>query len=207
MSSKDRIQRLHERNRRNILMVSCEILKTGGWPALNMRKIAEKIDYTAPMIYSYFSDKNALISELAKIGFLLLTKRINLARDKSDTPAVQIQSMWLAYWNFAFEEKSLYQAMFGVEMTASKNLEGIDALGTLFSEIIAELNGNQQLTEAVVCMEFYRYWSAVHGIIAIRLVHERLPELNDFLLLKMVINDIITVYSAVPSKLGAESSS
>ena len=38
------------------------------------------------------------------------------ARSKYTDPAEQLEAMWLAYWNFAFAEKELYQVMYGVEV-------------------------------------------------------------------------------------------
>lgn len=190
MSSKDRIQRLRETNRRNILAVASQIIKIDGWAALSMRKIADRIDYTAPMIYSYFLDKDALICELTRTGFLALERRVNIARGESEEPAVQIEAMWMAYWKFAMEEKELYQAMFGVEITGCRSFTEIRTLAALFSNAINKLNGNEEKQNEIFSLDFYRYWSAVHGLIAIKLVHQDIPELNDFLLFKIAIQDI-----------------
>ena len=57
MASKDRILRLKEDTRMNILKAALQIVKEEGWPALSMRKIADVIEYTAPIIYEYFSNR------------------------------------------------------------------------------------------------------------------------------------------------------
>src|ERR1700750_3286707 len=116
MASKDRILRLKEETRINILDASLKIVKEEGWDALSMRKIADKIEYTAPIIYEYFSNKEAILLELTRKGFLLLAKDVQAAKDKHRLPAKQLEAMWLAYWNFAFAEKELYQLMFGVDV-------------------------------------------------------------------------------------------
>ena len=64
MASKDRIQRLKDDTRCKILEASLDIVKDEGWPSLSMRKIADKIEYTAPIIYEYFSNKDAILQEL-----------------------------------------------------------------------------------------------------------------------------------------------
>jgi len=51
MGSKERIARLKEDTRSNILDAALDIVKEDGWQALSMRKIADKIEYTAPIIY------------------------------------------------------------------------------------------------------------------------------------------------------------
>ena len=64
MASKERIQRLKDETRTNILEASIDIVKEEGWQALSMRKIADKIEYTAPIIYEYFANKDAILTNL-----------------------------------------------------------------------------------------------------------------------------------------------
>src|SRR5579862_9198254 len=112
MASKDRIMRMKEENRKNILMASLDIVKEEGWQALSMRKIADKIEYTAPIIYEYYANKDAILLELTKKGFEMLANKMKTAAAKYSEPADQIEAMWLAYWNFAFAHKEYYQLMF-----------------------------------------------------------------------------------------------
>src|ERR1700754_742526 len=105
MASKDRILRLKEETRTNILDASLQIVKEEGWNALSMRKIADVIEYTAPIIYEYFSNKEAILLELTRQGFIILARDMKEAKEKHRLPAKQIEAMWLAYWNFAFAEK------------------------------------------------------------------------------------------------------
>src|SRR6195952_2184214 len=114
MASKERIQRLKEETRTSILKAALHIVKEEGWQALSMRKIADEIEYTAPIIYEYFSNKDAILVELTRKGYLILARDIEEAKGKHRLPAKQLEAMWLAYWNFAFTNKELYQAMFGI---------------------------------------------------------------------------------------------
>ena len=50
MASKERIARLKEDTRMSILKAALHIAKEEGWEALSMRKIADAIEYTAPII-------------------------------------------------------------------------------------------------------------------------------------------------------------
>jgi hypothetical protein len=70
MGSKERIHRLKENTRVNILDAAYDIVKDEGWQALSMRKIADKIEYTAPIIYEYYANKEAILLELTKKGFI-----------------------------------------------------------------------------------------------------------------------------------------
>jgi len=99
MGSKERIQRLKEGNRVKILQESLKIVKLEGWKSLSMRKIAEKIEYTAPMIYEYFPNKDAILSELAKQGNLNLIKRLESI--EQDTLEARLESMIKLFCCFA----------------------------------------------------------------------------------------------------------
>src|ERR1700712_3699524 len=111
MASKDRILRLKEETRINILDASLDIVKEEGWQSLSMRKIADKIEYTAPIIYEYFANKDAILNELTRQGFVKLAVQMEEAKNKFTDPSEQLEAMWIAYWNFAFAEKELYQVM------------------------------------------------------------------------------------------------
>src|ERR1700761_4724635 len=114
MASKERIARLKEDTRMSIMKAALHIAKEEGWEALSMRKIADAIEYTAPIIYEYFENKDALMYELTRTGYLILNQKLEEARDQHDTPEKQLEAMWVAYWNFAFLKKELYQLMFGI---------------------------------------------------------------------------------------------
>lgn len=175
MASKDRILRLKEETRINILDAALQIVKEEGWQALSMRKIADVIEYTAPIIYEYFANKEAILLELTRKGFLILDRDLQEAHDKHRLPAKQLEAMWLAYWNFAFANKELYQVMFGV----STNSCGCELMETmpeaakpaqLFSKVIGELMNVSDLGSNVICTKYYTFWSVVHGLISINLL-------------------------------------
>ena len=175
MASRDRIQRLKEETRINILKASLQIVKDEGWQALSMRKIADVIEYTAPIIYEYFSNKDAIILELTRKGYLILARDLQEAKAKHRLPAKQLEAMWLAYWNFAFANKELYQVMFGVTTSCSscemvKSLPEADMPWDLFSKVIGELMGVDDMESDVICTKYYTFWSIVHGLISINIL-------------------------------------
>ncbi len=188
MGSKERILRQKEETRSNILIAAREIVKEEGWQGLSMRKIADKIEYTAPIIYEYFSNKEAILQELTCKGFGILTKGLEAAKAEFSDPADQLEGMWLAYWNFALKNKEMYQLMYGVEMTccAQRNTE-TDAPYTMISNVIAELMGGNPKTE-VIKQKYFTFFSVIHGLISINIVGNGLSdEIN-----KQILKDAIT---------------
>ena len=191
MGSKERIHRLKEQTRVNILDAAYDIVKDEGWQALSMRKIADKIEYTAPIIYEYYANKEAILNELTKKGFMLLADRMQEARDKHQDPGDQIEALWLAYWNFAFEKKEYYQLMFGVEVNCCM-MDVLLPSGSTPYDIaarpIAEMMSISDPEDDRVCTKYYTYWSIIHGLISINIVRKGTSdEIN-----RQILKDAIT---------------
>jgi AcrR family transcriptional regulator len=195
MASKDRILRLKEETRTNILDAALQIVKNEGWPALSMRKIADLIEYTAPIIYEYFANKDAILLELTRQGYLLLAKELRQAKSSHDLPAEQLEAMWIAYWNFAFANKELYQVMFGVSTSCScemvNKLPEAELPWELFSTAIGDLMQISDLDSDVICTKYYTFWSVVHGLVSINLLGRSSSDDINRQVLKDVISGVI----------------
>lgn len=193
MGSKDRIQRMKDETRSNILDASLEIAREEGWTALSMRKIADRIEYTAPIIYGYFENKEAILKELTKTGYIKLADKLEEAKLKSKDPAEQLEAMWLAYWHFAFAEKELYQVMYGVEMNccAAQACEVADKPANLIKEKINELIPEAKRSSAYTDIRYYTFWSVVHGLISINMTRQLSSEEINRQVLKDAIGGMI----------------
>jgi AcrR family transcriptional regulator len=191
--------RLKEETRINILDASLDIVKEEGWQSLSMRKIADKIEYTAPIIYEYFANKEAILMELTRKGFLILARDMKAAKEKHRLPAKQIEAMWLAYWSFAFTQKELYQVMFGVDVNCCEMAQVIPEAEepfTMVTEVIEEIMAPQKPTEDDICVKYYTYWSVIHGLISINLVRRTTSDEINREILKTAISGITRSLSA-----------
>lgn len=195
MASKERIQRLKEETRVNILDAALHIVKHEGWQALSMRKIADVIEYTAPIIYEYFANKDAILMELTRKGYLILSKDMEEAKDNYLLPEEQLEAMWLAYWNFAFDNKELYQVMFGVQMNCCcelvKSMPEAQRPTTLVSEAIMQLMKIKDINDEMICTKYYTFWSVVHGLVSINLLSRGFSDEVNRQVLKDTIGGII----------------
>ncbi|MDV6167953.1 TetR/AcrR family transcriptional regulator [Flavobacterium sp. DG1-102-2] len=192
MGSKERILRQKEETRSNILKAAREIVKEEGWQGLSMRKIADKIEYTAPIIYEYFSNKEAILQELTCKGFMILTKDLEAAKAESEDAAAQLEAMWLAYWNFALKNKEMYQLMYGVEMTccAQRNTD-TDAPYVLITSVISEIMGLKEPKPEVIKQKYFLFFSVIHGLISINIVGNGLSDEINKQILKDAIAGIV----------------
>lgn len=196
MGTMERKQRLKEEVRCRILEASWKIVQEEGWHALSMRKIADAIEYTAPIIYGYFENKEAILREFTRQGYRLLSQQVKAARDKHTDPGDQLEAMWLAYWDFAFEQQAYYQLMYGVDVDCCR-LESMIPEAETASELLdASLNtliAQSNKPDEDPCRRFYTFWAVVHGLISLNIVRKGTLSLEaNRSILRDAINAIIT---------------
>ena len=75
MGITERRLRQKEEVRAAILSTAWQMVKSDGWQSLSIRKIADAIEYSVPVIYDHFENKEAILFEFAKEGFCLLAKK------------------------------------------------------------------------------------------------------------------------------------
>ena len=69
MGIRERRQRQRQELRGGILAAAREIASTEGWRAVTIRRIAERIEYSPPVLYEYFDSKDDILLELARMGY------------------------------------------------------------------------------------------------------------------------------------------
>jgi AcrR family transcriptional regulator len=154
-----------------------EIIETQGADALNMRDVAERIDYSASNLYEYFSSKDELLAAVIKEALTRLTVHVH-SISVGLSARERLLSYGHAYLEFARTHPQLYLLIFGhkttqEEMTGTeKTPSAYDLLQQLVRDCIA-VNilvprpdfGLQEMT--------FGCWSLVHGIAMLRLtVHD-----------------------------------
>lgn len=193
MGSKERIQRQKEDTRKGILAAALQIVKQEGWTALSMRKIADVIEYTAPIIYEYFPNKEGILLELTRQGYINLGLKVKAARDSKTNAEEQLETMWLAYWDFAFEETEYYQLMYGVQVNCCemyKTMPEAEYTTDLFYDAIEKLL-KEPISEDASCLKYYTFWSLIHGLVSINLVQKGANDAINQQILRSAIKAII----------------
>src|SRR5258705_8218589 len=98
MGIAERRLRQKEETRSSIMATAWQMVREDGWQSLSIRKIADAIEYSVPVIYDHFENKEAILVEFAKEGFQLLSKKIQSAKGKYTDPAEQLKTVASAYW-------------------------------------------------------------------------------------------------------------
>jgi AcrR family transcriptional regulator len=194
MGITERKLRQKEEVRASILRAAWQLVEKEGWQALSIRKIAEAIEYSVPVIYDHFQNKEAILLEFTKRGFQLLNEELERAREQFSQPELQIEAMAYAYWRFAFANKEYYQLMYGLGMPGCETVKQISELSTFIELILKPLRdliakGN---SNAEPYLKLHTLWSTLHGLISINMMGKENTrnELND-MILKDFINSFI----------------
>jgi AcrR family transcriptional regulator len=171
MGITERRLREKEKLRSDILDTAWQMVKDEGWQSLSIRKIADAIEYSVPVIYDHFQNKEAILFEFGKEGFRMLAKKIEEARKKNNDPAEQLRLAAYAYWDFAFKYKEHYQLMYGLGMQGcevEKCLPEKETFRVLVMEPITKIIEKGKNPKANPCLKYYTFWSILHGLISIK---------------------------------------
>ncbi|MGZ5247102.1 MAG: TetR/AcrR family transcriptional regulator [Flavitalea sp.] len=173
MGIAERKIRQKEEVRLAILNASWSIVEKEGWQALSIRKIAEAIEYSVPVIYDHFANKEMILLEFTRRGFSLLNSGLKDAGASFYDPALKLEAIGLAYWRFARENKEYYQLMYGLGMPTCETVKQIDELSE-FSDLIMrpikELLDAGRHAGTDPFMKLHTFWSMIHGLISINMM-------------------------------------
>jgi AcrR family transcriptional regulator len=192
MGIAERKLRQKEEVRALILKAAWELVGNEGWQALSIRKIADAIEYSVPVIYDHFQNKEAILLEFTKRGFQCLSENLQKAKERYEASEQQLQAMAYAYWDFAFTNKAYYQLMYGLGMPSCETVKQVSEMSN-FTELILQpirtLISNGKHPEADPYLKLHTFWSMLHGLISISMMDK---ENSRDSLNTMVLKDFMT---------------
>jgi AcrR family transcriptional regulator len=161
-----------ERAQRHQLIVTAarELAETEGWDAVTTRRLADRVEYSQPVLYSHFASREAIIREVAIQGFAELAAELRRARLASRSPKAAVAAVAGAYLHFADSRPALYEAMFAMPIDVPFATEQTPApLQAGFSELVAALQPLAADRDVGTYTEVA--WSALHGLAALSRDH------------------------------------
>jgi len=150
---------LAEREHR-IVAAARVIAEHEGWDAVTIRRLADEIEYSQPVLYSHFENRDAIVAAVAVEGFREITVALRKAASGS-TGRNALKNVAMAYLSFALSRPALYEAMFvlptnlrfaeaGTRPELHAAFEALAAVVTPFCDDVADV------TET--------FWAALHGL-------------------------------------------
>ena len=139
------------------------IAQREGWDAVTIRRLADEIEFSQPVLYSHFENRDAIVAAVAVEGFREITVALREAANGS-TGRSALKNVAVAYLTFALRHPALYEAMF----VLPTNLRFAEA------ETRPELRAAFEALAAVVtpfCADVAvaaeTFWAALHGLAAL----------------------------------------
>ncbi|MFD7311057.1 TetR/AcrR family transcriptional regulator [Promicromonospora sp. NPDC059942] len=147
MSSSTR--RARERNalRERITEAAFRVLETEGATALTIRRIAAEVEYTAPVVYQHFANKDALVLELVTRGYDLMVVEFEQVAGEPDLDQ-RVLRTGSAFVRFACEHPHLYQAMNGTVIDANDRRRAAEPAIEMVTELLSA-------------------WAETHGVVLV----------------------------------------
>jgi AcrR family transcriptional regulator len=155
--------------RRALIDAALTMLREEGAWTFTLREVARRAGVSHAAPYNHFTDKAALLAELAALGFQALGERMGAAARAHPRSARQaLQGIAAAYVRFGVEQPAHYRLMFGPEL-AEKERHPIlnDAANATFAELTGTLERGQasgEIRSGPVHEQALAAWSLVHGL-------------------------------------------
>ena len=164
MSVQERKQRERADRERLIVATARELAEQQGWDAVTTRQLAERIEYSQPVLYSHFRGKREIIGAVALDGAAEMAAAVRAATCAANSPRAKVTALARTYLDFAARNPAVYDAMFqldgGLAFAAEDTPEPLkDAFAALL-ESLGEVAGDGVhpglFTEV--------FWASLHGL-------------------------------------------
>nr|WSS65706.1 TetR/AcrR family transcriptional regulator [Streptomyces sp. NBC_01177] len=176
MSVQERKQRERTERERLILATARELAEESGWDAVTTRRLAERIEYSQPVLYSHFRGKREIIGAVALQGAAELAVALRAATSAVDGPRARVTALARGYLDFAARNPAVYDALFQLdgglayaqEDTPEPLKDGFAALLETLGEVAGDGVQPGLFTEV--------FWASLHGLATLTRAGRLLPE-------------------------------
>ena len=167
MAISARRERIKKQVRTDIIQTSKDIARQEGWQAVSIRKIADVIEYSPPILYEYFESKDHLLKSIQSEGFEFLKTELEQIKILYRNPEKILMEFAQVQWKFMTTQTEVFEVMF--------NLNGANI--TSNESLVAELEGknNHPIWEIIamlrprsaemVTRSFVEWWSTSYGLL------------------------------------------
>jgi AcrR family transcriptional regulator len=164
VSVQERKQRERAERERLIVATARELAEQQGWDAVTVRRLAERIEYSQPVLYSHFRGKREIIGAVALDGAAEMARALRAATSAADGPRARVTALARAYLDFAERNPAVYDAMFQLdgglafahEDTPEQLKDGFAALLENLDQVAGDGVHPGLFTEV--------FWAALHGL-------------------------------------------
>lgn len=164
MSVQARKQRERADRERLIVATARELAEQQGWDAVTTRRLAERIEYSQPVLYSHFRGKREIIGAVALEGAAEMAVAMRAATASAGTPRDRVVALARAYLDFAERNPAVYDALFqldgGLAYAQEDTPEHLKDAFAALMETLGEAAGDGVAPELFTEV----FWASLHGV-------------------------------------------
>lgn len=195
--------------REEILAASREIIASDGFTALTMRRLAERIGYSAASLYLHFRNRDEIASEVSRAGYADLLVALRSATEPYRGDAIaRLRALAKAYVEFGLRNPQTYMLIFLEDpsylkaVSASSNgddpaTQSYELLVGVATELIdsgltpAKVQGKR--LRAVTATELAEtLWAGLHGIVSLKLTCPAFPTAPADVMTQVMIETLLS---------------
>ena len=195
MTGRNRLQSDKENLRQDIMDAAREMFVEEGYANVSMRKLADKIGYSATTIYLYFKDKNDLLYQICEQTFARLAFNIKAIQQLSDNPLEKLRSGLREYIYFGLKHPTQYEIVFITPLPIDIDKEFEETNGKIAFDtmrtVVAECIAAKLLKHDDVELLSQTLWAGIHGVTALLIQHGGFPFVEREKLIDSVIDTLI----------------
>lgn len=173
-----------------------EMFVAEGYANVSMRKIANKIGYSATTIYLYFKDKTDLLHQICEQTFARLAQNIKAIQQLSDNPMEKLRSGLREYIHFGLKHPSQYEIVFITPLPQDIKTEFEETNGKIAFDtmrvVVAECVSANLLKSNDVELISQTLWAGIHGVTSLLIQHGGFPFVERETLIDSVIDTLIS---------------
>ena len=178
MTLQTRKERYRSELRAETLSAARELIQKEGYEGLTIRKLANRMECSPMALYSYFADKQALLTALALEGFEKVAKRFDSTVHHD--PLTALRQILLDYIAYAEENPFEYRILFlsvetlgELEQTRQDLQERNPAFGALFRCVEACIKAGVLQGDAFAVSTVL--WTGAHGAASLLITAQKFP--------------------------------
>lgn len=195
MTVTDRKSRERAEREDRIVAAARAIAESEGWEAVTIRRLANEIEYSQPVLYSHFASRDAIVAAVALEGFKELATALRAAAEAADGQRDALMRVARGYFAFALSRPALYDAMFILPTqlmfaeaeTRAELRDGFEAITAVVSPFCTDV---EIVTET--------FWAALHGLAELERSGRVRPGMHEKRI-ALVVQAIINAESAEPN--------
>ena len=152
----------HRTERETAIIAAARLIaEAEGWDAVTIRRLAEEIEYSQPVLYSHFENRDAIVAAVAIEGFKELATALEQSARKTSDNLSALEDVPMAYLALARKHPALYQAMFtlpiALRFAEADTRSELKAAFEALAAVVTPANSD-------VALATETFWAALHGL-------------------------------------------